>query len=251
MVNHFSTVGIPVSSEEDFMTYANQVFASGKKIKAQNGTYLLLGMGEGIELWGQLNQEGEMIGLNPHFSGTAVSTVRLVEKVEDPTDTVLDGRIYSEADPEEDAFAYPFVFDVPDIGLQKIKYPVIREVQVAAFAHELSIYASEEDYHKSQASEPKFASEFFIPSGLFGSEEEATGPSSMAMFGGHVLTTKKIKNRFTEQYFYYAKVKTLGGEFDVVIDPELVTAEIKEGSILSGSFWLTGKLVKKRFKLFG
>ncbi|MFD1900730.1 hypothetical protein GQR36_13355 [Enterococcus termitis] len=190
MVNHFSTVGIPVSSEEDFMTYANQVFASGKN-KSAKWNVSLIGNGRRNRTLGTAESGRRDDWIESTFSGTAVSTVRLVEKVEDPTDTVLDGRIYSEADPEEDAFAYPFVFDVPDIGIQKIKYPVIREVQVAAFAHELSIYASEEDYHKSQASEPKFASEFFIPSGLFGSEEEATYPSSMAMFGGHVLTTKK------------------------------------------------------------
>ena len=252
MVNHFSTVGIPVSSEADFMKYVNLVFESGKKIKAYGGTYLLLKMGNGIELWGQLNTQGEMIGLNPHYKGTAVSTVRLIEKVEDPTDTLLDGRVYSEAEPSEDgAFAYPFVFDMPDIAAQKIKYPVIREVQLAAFAHELSVYADEEEYNKAQETEPKFASEFFIPSGLFEGDEEGGRPSSMGLFGGRVLAAEKLRNPYSDEYFYYAKVKTLGGEFDVVADPELVTEEIREGNIISGSFWLTGRLIQKKFKLFG
>lgn len=251
MVNHFSTVGIPVSSEADFMKYANLVFESGEKVKAHGGTYLLLKMGKGVELWGQLNRQGEMIGLNPHYEGTAVSTVRLIEKVEDPTDTVLDGRVHSEAEPDEEgAFAYPFVFDMPNIAAQKMKYPVIREVQLAAFAHELSVYADEEEYMTGQETEPKFASEFFIPSGLFGGDEEG-GPSSMGLFGGRVLAAEKIRNPYSNAYFYYAKVKSLGGEFDVVADPELVAEEIREGNIISGSFWLTGKLIKKKFKLFG
>ena len=251
MVNHFSTVGIPVSSEADFMKYANLVFESGKKVKAPGGTYLLLKMGNGIELWGQLNTQGEMIGLNPHYEGTAVSTIRLLERVEDPTDTVLDGRVHSEAEPGKDGtFAYPFVFDMPNIAAQKIKYPVIREVQLAAFAHELSVYANEEEYNNGQETEAKFASEFFIPSGLFGGDGEG-GPSSMGLFGGRVLAAEKLRNPYSDAYFYYAKVKTLGGEFDVVADPELVTEEIREGNIISGSFWLTGKLIQKKFKFFG
>ncbi|MEI5990852.1 hypothetical protein A5881_002357 [Enterococcus termitis] len=246
MVNHFSTVGLPVSSEEDFMKYAKVVFESGKKIKAHGGAYLLLKMGNGIELWGQVNTQGEMIGLNPHYKGAAVSTVRLLEQVEDPKDTMLDGRIYSEAEPGEDgAFTYPFVFDMPDIAAQKIKYPVIREVQLAAFAHELNIYEDEEAYNRAQETEPKFASEFFIPSGLFGVEEGKGGASSMGLFGGRVLSAEKIINPYSNDYFYYAKVKTLGGEFDVVADPELVAEEIKEGTIISGSFWLTGRLIEK------
>lgn len=49
-----------------------------------------------------MNEADEMVGLNPHFEGTAVSVVRLVEKVEDPAAIDLDGRIYCEAEPGED-----------------------------------------------------------------------------------------------------------------------------------------------------
>lgn len=50
-----------------------------------------------------------------------------------------------------------------------------------------------------------------------------------------------------DEYFNYAKVKTLGGEFDVVPDPELVNEDITAENSLSGSFWLTGWIVHAAF----
>lgn len=96
---------------------------------------------------GQVNETNEIISLNPQFSGTSISTVRLIEKVESPTSTALDGQVYSETElrnPEE--FVYPFDFGLPDMSLHKIHFPVIKDVNLAAFAHELSIYADENVY---------------------------------------------------------------------------------------------------------
>ncbi|MGM0168825.1 hypothetical protein IGI39_004580 [Enterococcus sp. AZ135] len=247
MVSHFSTIGLPINSNEEFMAYARLVHESGERIKAGENAYLKLELGEGVELWGQVNEANEMIGLNPHFKGMAVSTVRLTEKVENPAATVLDGQVYSEADPgDPEEFAYPFVFDLPDMSLHELHFPVIKEVQLAAFAHELNIYANENVYKQVQENEGgNFATEFFIPSGLFSEEESESLPESTAIFGGRVQTVKKIRNPHTGESFYYAEVKTLGGVFDVVVDPELVTEEITEDSIISGSFWLTGRIVNE------
>lgn len=244
MVSHFSTIGLPIKSNEEFMEYAGLVYEMGERLDTGKGTYLKLALGGGVELWGQANEADEMIGLNPHFKGTSVSTVRLTGKVEDPAATALDGQVYAEAEPgEEEEFTYPFVFDLPNLALHEINFPVLKEVQLAAFAHELSIYANEEAYSQAQKGEGgrNLATEFFIPSSLF--EEEATSlPDSTAIFGGRVLSVKKIKNSHTDKPFYYAKVQTLGGEIDIVADPELVTEEITDESIISGSFWLTGQI---------
>lgn len=248
MVSHFSTIGLPIDSREEFMEYGKLAYESGERLETGAGAYLKLALGDGVELWGQVNEADEMIGLNPHFKGTAVSTVRLVEKIENPDTTVLDGQIYGEAEPdEEEDYAYPFAFDLPDMALHEIHFPVIKEVQLAAFAHELSIYANEEVYNQVQKSEDGMntATEFFIPSGLFTDEESNSLPDSTAVFGGRVLTTRKIRNPYTNEYFYYAKVKTLGGEFDVVADPELVTEELTEESIITGSFWLSGQIIRE------
>jgi hypothetical protein len=251
--NHFSTIGIPLESKETFFDYAEMAINKGKKIKTASGTYSKFNMGQGVELWGQLNHDNEIIGINPHFTGTSKSKIRLIHKIEDPNNNELDGKIYAESEPGVDGeFTYPFVFDMPDMAAHKLSYPVIREVQLAAFAHELSIWKDEEEYENSQSDGPKFASESFIPSGLFSPDGDTTNPpQAMAIFTGHVLHTSKIENKYTGAFFYYSKVKTLGAEIDVVADPELVDKDICVGGIVSGSFWLSGKLIKKRFKLFG
>lgn len=245
MVSHFSTIGLPLKSNEEFMEYAKLVCESGERLEVGEAAYLKLELGEGVELWGQMNEANEIIGLNPHFKGTAVSKVCLTKKIENPAATDLDGQVCSEAEPGEDEeITYPFVFDLPDIGLHELNFPTIKKVQLAAFAHELNIYTNEQTYKQAQEGEEglNLATEFFIPSGLFSEEEAPFLPDSTAIFGGRVLSTKKITNPYTNEFFYYAKVKTLGREIDVVADPELVTEEMMEGNIISGSFWLTGQI---------
>ena len=42
--------------------------------------------------------------------------------------------------------------------------------------------------------------------------------------------------------FWWALVDTLGGTFDVVIDPELLPAAPRRGNVLQGWFWLSGRI---------
>ena len=64
------------------------------------------------------------------------------------------------------------------------------------------------------------------------------------MFGGIIKTAEKRKNSVTGLDFYYALVKTLGGEIDVVISPDLIKDGIvlQKDYILSGHFWLSAKI---------
>lgn len=252
MANHFSTIGIPLTSRDQFAEYAQLSVRKGERIKTSKGTYTKFEMGQGVELWGQLSNDNEIIGINPHFTGNAVLMARLINKVDDPNDNDLDGKIYAQAEPDADGgFTYPFVFDMPDLTSYKFAFPQIEKVQLSAFAHELSVYKDDEEYDHSQAGDPKFASESFIPSGLFFPDgKQMTPPQATAIFTGHILCVEKIQNAYTGAFFYHAKVKTLGGEIDMVADPELVDHEICVGGVVSGSFWLSGRLIKRKFKLF-
>jgi hypothetical protein len=46
----------------------------------------------------------------------------------------------------------------------------------------------------------------------------------------------------TGNRFWWALVDTLGGTYDVVIDPELLPDSPRAGNILSGWFWLSGRI---------
>jgi hypothetical protein len=50
-------------------------------------------------------------------------------------------------------------------------------------------------------------------------------------------------NELTGCSFCWALVKTLGGTVDVVVDPALLEATPRVGSIVKGVFWLSGRLV--------
>jgi hypothetical protein len=247
MPSHMSDIGFELNSEDDFHQLASQACEEGEAWEADSGTYVRWAPGEGIELWAQLDQDNDVIGLNPHFRGKGLMRVGLTEEVPRPEGTCLDGAFNawanpSESDPETGEF--PLVFDVPNYRLNKVRLPSILQVQLAAFAHELQSYESDQAYEQSQSEEIKFASESFIPSGLFRPEGRATEPpQAHAIFTGHVRETSIVTNPVTGNSFCWAKVRTLGGDVDVVADPVLLNGLLVEGGVVSGSFWLSGFLI--------
>jgi hypothetical protein len=247
MASHFSSLGIPMSDRDIYFEYFKKSYENGKHINTDQGMYTKWEIGNGIELWGQVDKNSDAIGMNPHFSGSTEMKVRIEKRVNKPDDTVLDGAFYGWADPSdsENDGSYPFVFDVPDVATyQSIKLHQIVTVQLTAFAHEISAYLNDEEYEKSQDKEPKFASEAFIPSGLFSPDgSDNNSPQAYAIFTGHILDTKEIINPYTNNRFLWARVKTLGGEIDIVIDPEILEGNLTIGGIVSGSYWLSGKII--------
>lgn len=261
MASHFSTIGLNLNDEQEFYKYFELTFENGERIKTKSGTYVFWDIRDGVELWGQLDKRNNAIGLNPHFTGSSKMKVRIMNKVEDNDNTVLDGSYYCWANPmndEDTEGEYPFVFDLPNMALyDDVKLPQIVTVQLAAFAHEVKVYENEEEYDKLQTEEVKWASKSFVPSGLFSLEVDGgvtEPPQAEAILTGIVLETKTIKNAYTNNQFVYAKVDSLGGEFDVVIDPEILIKEVKVGGIIQGEFWISGKIadenLEKKKKIF-
>ena len=242
MPSHFSDIGFPVQSRDDFHALAIRASEEGQAFRTSDGTYVKWSPGAGIELWAQLGRNDELIGLNPHFRGKGRMRVRLVEKISRPDGTVLDAAFYGWVNPSDNAAEdgdFPFVFDVPNSKISEPRLGSVVQVQLAAFAHELRSYESVEAFDKS--SESKFASKSFIPSGLFSPEGEATvPPEAHAIFTGHVLETSLLTNPVTGDAFCWAHVSTLGGEIDVVADPVLLNDVVRTGGVVTGSFWLSG-----------
>jgi hypothetical protein len=67
-------------------------------------------------------------------------------------------------------------------------------------------------------------------------------PEAYAILTGHVLETSIITNPITDSDFCWAKIRTLGGELDMVADPLMLNGFLVKGGIISGSFWLSGRL---------
>jgi hypothetical protein len=251
MSSHMTTLGFPVTSEKDFRHYVFAASEFGQKVESPNGSYTLWEPGNGIELWVQTNLHKRIIGMNLHFSGHARIRLGLTRRIVTIGQSILDGAFYAWADPqrkEPESGYYPFVFDVPDYDLHNdVRVPGLASVQLAAFAQELQGFESAEAYTTATLeNDVTLAEESFIPTGLFkpipqGGMREP--PLAQAIFSGHVLVTQILTNPVTDQRFYWARVRTLGGEIDIVADPQVVRGKIIRDGIVKGSFWLSGRLV--------
>lgn len=244
-----SSIGFPVSSKEEFHDLALRAAREGEPFEARGGSYARWSPGSGIELWAQVTRDGKVVGINPHYSGGATTLVgltsRVVRRERSPDDGFFGWASPRNQDPESGW--YPFVFDAPDYELHRdLTLPVIREVQLAAFAHEIRAYQSDEEYEEARRRGDRgtgLAAEAFIPSGLFKPGGEAIEPpQALAVLAGHVLEARLLSNPVTGASFQWARLRTYGAEIDVVADFEVIVGRTKEGGVLSGSFWLSGRI---------
>jgi len=82
----------------------------------------------------------------------------------------------------------------------------------------------------------------FIPSGLLSpAGRPVDPPEPHALFIGGVVEAEERRHAVTDAPFWWALVETVGGTFDVVIDPELLPTPPRAGNVLSGRFWLSGR----------
>jgi len=249
-MSNLSDIGFPTRSEQDINDMISHVLELAETVPCPQGFYLKFADASGAEIWVQGNFEQELIGFNPHFAGKSRRRVGLTKAIERES-SELDGGFHAWAEPGEDKIVdsgeYPFVFDVPDFRtIEKINFPQIREIQLTAFAsNDFKIYKSEKDYYDAQDSEPKFASKSFIPSGLFTPDEEAAAsepPRPIGIFAGEIKEFELKTNELSNEKFHWFLVETLGGEVDVVADAKLISIEPNIGGIVSGQFWLSGKI---------
>jgi hypothetical protein len=87
-----------------------------------------------------------------------------------------------------------------------------------------------------------------VPSGLFAFDEkdgsiDLSVVRPVGTFAGEIKEFELKTNSLSGENFYALLVETLGGEIDVVVDPKFVTQEPKIGGIVSGQFWLSGKIL--------
>ncbi len=252
MPSHMSTIGLPVESEEDFISFAEKAAAKSEKNSVRGGTYLRWTCSSGAELWLQTDDEQRIVAMTPHFAGPSTMRVGLTTLIRRPDEAAMDGAFHGWAAPtdEEDPESgeYPFVFDSPNfLATAAMELPAVRDVQIAAFAHEVEYFDSPEALEQSQEEGMKMAPESFIPVGLFadeeGKEEDIKPPEAYALLCGLVEQSGEKTNSLGKGTFYWAQVRTLGGQVDVVIDPEVGKSLPPVGGILKGAFWLSGRIL--------
>jgi hypothetical protein len=246
--SQFSAIGFTVSSAEDLAALASRVAERADTIDANGGQYLKWAPASGEQLWLQVKRNGDAMGMNPHFEGKSSVVVGVEARVVRATHTPLDGTFLAWANPPAGAVAggdYPFAFDCPDAATHDaLILPARVNAQIAAFAQQITVYASPPAYDAAQATQrlPPGARSF-IPSGIVSaSGEPVIPPESHALIAGPVLEAAERRNAITGQPFWWALVDSVGGTFDVVIDPSLLAVPVYAGNVIAGWFWLSGRL---------
>jgi hypothetical protein len=79
----------------------------------------------------------------------------------------------------------------------------------------------------------------FTPAG-----DRTVPPEAHAIFTGHIAASSIKTSDLTGANYFWALVDSLGAIFDVVIDPEICTTEPQVGGVLTGSFWLSARLME-------
>jgi hypothetical protein len=249
--SQFSAIGFAVSSGEDLAALASRVTERADTVHTSAGQYLKWAPPSGEQLWLQVKHNGDAMGMNPHFAGKSSVRVALEARVTRSSHTPLDGTFLAWANPPADAAGggdYPFAFDCPDAATHAtLPLPATLTAQIAAFAQELTVYETQGAYDAARAEQGlPFESRSFIPSGLISpSGEPVTPPESHGLIVGHVLEAAERRNTVTGQPFWWALLDTVGGTFDVVIDPSLLSHPVRPGNVVAGWFWLSGRLLER------
>ncbi len=250
MSSNFSSIGFNLQQREDLDTLIEDIFDQTESIVTTQGEYLLFEDGSGAELWLQVDNKKRVVGMNPHFKGSSRHHVSLTSSSKgkfSPLDGSFDA--WSSPSPDElDSGLYPFSFFAPNYRVfDGIKLPQQLDVQFAAFAHNIEFFESELAYTNSHKGDGAiFAAQSFIPTSRFRDNTGEDGDISIAecMFTGLVGDYKRLTNNFTNEPFYWLYIESFGGAFDVVASQDhFADCEPIIGGVISGTFWLSGKII--------
>ena len=253
MPSHYSSIGFPAETVEEIEALALEVIDLTKTFNCPKGRYLRWASGEGAELWLQMDEDYNLIGVTPFFQKKSVVNVGITSVLHRKDDTVLEGAIRGWVNPKHNnprLGAFEFVCDVVDIGrYPNLDLPFISPIRLSAFAYNLDSFSSLEAFQSSEVGQGKSDPESFVPSGLM---KTGAGTSllqeSYAEISGRVVETAVLRNTHSHREYHWILVRTDGGIADMVCDPALVNEPITPGGIVSGYCWLCGQIPKPRLQ---
>lgn len=203
----------------------------------------------GAELWIQVDRQGRFLDIQPHYSSMATMRIGLIRRLARPTDRPLDGAWQGWADPLDDEDPqngrFELTFEAPDFQLHHdLELPIVASVQLAAFAHTISVFDSVESYRAATVSGQQLEPQSFIPSTQTVRERGETEPlTAEALVCGYILQYRLLVNDLTGRPFYWIFVETLGGRIDLLVDPELLSEEPIVGGVVMTLCWLSGRVL--------
>lgn len=197
MTGAFGALGFTVEPFDNFRALVQRAVQEGEAFETPYGSYIRWAPGAGIELWAQVDLQGEVIGCHPHFAGPSRVAVQVLKMVwDDPTP--LDGYIQVEAE----LGSFLFQCNVPDFARIRghLECPARATLQLAAFAYSLACYATDADWYAARRHEegeedaPVFSLESFVPLGPVEPLGRSDPKVSEALLSGHVEYAELRRN---------------------------------------------------------
>lgn len=250
MANHFSPIGFSVDSLESLGQLVAQLRPHAVPRPCNQGVYWVWTASSGAQLVIQEGLGGELVGITPCFEGESRNIVRVEQFIHRQSDSPLEGAFAGWLSPiDGDPFdgACQICFDVRDFcsylsffGRQSRRL----EVQLSAFSEEIKLYPNCESFDSEESGECSLSSQGLIPLGLLGFDGSLDGePSAHVLLNGHILEAEMRINSASGRSFYWALVESLGGCFDVLIDPQSCEGVPVVGGVVSGTFWVVGRVL--------
>lgn len=248
-----SDIGFYDKSGYERAVTMQQMKEHGEIIRAGDASYIKWSPNEGVELWAKFTEGKIDLNLHPYFFGKSRMRVALIEKMLRSNQVISEGAFLCRNKPcmsrDWIAGGLPFVFDAPDYDLYNgLQLPKLAEVQLTAFAFQATGYEDEDEYWEANPTDEDgygFEPEHFIPTTYTmprGENNELQPPC--AEISGTVLDTAIITNEATGRDFCWAKLRTVGGEVDMVCAPTSLEGYLVTGGIAMTNSYLTGRLIK-------
>ena len=235
---------------------AGMVITNGTKHQwpRRMGSSIVWEPGNGTGIWIHVNNDNVIECVTPILVGNSPLNLFVKSRYIDPTCPHCSGLILEKRETEaEESIELQIAIQLADYEITKdlIQINKFQPVSFAGIAEEIGIYKDEEDFNKNSEKLPEgqmYATESFIPAGLFAQDPKDV--SSQAFLSGTVRFIERREGIFTDPCWYYGKIATLGMTIECAFDEEQ-GAQIKEGYIVQGTYWLVGGASKtwerKRF----
>ncbi|NLT15728.1 MAG: hypothetical protein GXY05_15485 [Clostridiales bacterium] len=247
MPDHYADMGIRIEGQEEMERFVFDLARESRIHKINSGILGVANIDDRVEFWIAGNEEGqiEAVSFNAVSSNRNLLKIdRIVDEDDSPIPTICAWYSSEVAHRTQDDYGieYPIVFEAVNYGLRKqTEAEEIIQVQLTAFANNMSIYEDDKAYYK--LSNSPMAPESFIPSGTFTPDgNETDPPTADAIFCGHILYAERLFNSKGGLWYWHIAATCQGCVFDILASDELAAEAPKAGGVVSGSFWLSGKI---------
>ena len=255
--NHFTAMGLPVHEQEDLPRVIGTALraASTEPLGSRRTAATWRdGSGSGLDVLlrtARWRGEPTVECATPQFAGTLRQTARVTSVL---ADECVGCTLIAVEVLQGSELVYPLVLAPARVAalrrrldeLAKTGDPV--EASIVFVAEDIDVYPDEAAFGAAQderavaggdGREPaRLGAESLIPTGLFGA-----APAPAALVNGTVTAARRVGNDAFGTAFWHLTVRTFGGEYDVLADPDDV-AEVPVGGVVAVQAWVCGQVAE-------